>query len=115
MKESPIFLKSYETLVWLLEHTAKFPKNQRFLMAKRMEDAALEFHERINQAAHRAGAPAAESLAEADEVLANLKMYNRLAKDLKLLAFHQYEYLAVALDEIGKLLGGWLRSLRGRS
>jgi hypothetical protein len=29
MKESPIFLKSYETLVWLFEHTAKFPRNQR--------------------------------------------------------------------------------------
>ncbi len=51
MKESPIFIKAYETMVWVLEHTAKFPKNQRFLMAKRMEDAFLDFYERLNQAA----------------------------------------------------------------
>ncbi|MBW2699673.1 MAG: four helix bundle protein [Deltaproteobacteria bacterium] len=65
-------------MVWLMQHTRKFPKNQRFLMA-------------------------------------NLKMYNRLCKDLKLLAFNQYEYLAVALDEIGRLLGGWQKSLGVRS
>ena len=31
MKESPIFIKSYEMLVWLLGRTGKFPRNQRFL------------------------------------------------------------------------------------
>ena len=43
--ESPIFRKSYEMLVWLLAHTRKFPKDQRFVMAKRMEEAALDFHD----------------------------------------------------------------------
>ena len=46
MRESPIFLKSFEVLVWLLDHTRKFPKHQRFVMAKRMEEAALGFGER---------------------------------------------------------------------
>ena len=102
-------------MVWLMQHTRKFPKNQRFLMARRMEEASLDFHERINQAAKRKAGGAGKALAEADEVLANLKMYNRLCKDLKLLAFNQYEYLAVALDEIGRLLGGWQKSVGGRS
>ena len=115
MKESPIFIKSYETMVWLMEHTAKFPKNQRFLMAKRMEEAALDFHVRLNQAARRQGAQAVEALSLADEILTNLKTYSRLSQDLKLLAFNQYEYLAKALDEIGRLLGGWRRSLGKRS
>ena len=47
MKESPIFLKSFETLEWILQHTAKFPKHQRFVMAKRIEDAALAFHDNL--------------------------------------------------------------------
>ena len=51
MKESPIFIKTYETMVWVLQHTARFPKNQRFLMARRMEDAFLDFMERLNEAA----------------------------------------------------------------
>ena len=45
MKESPIFLKSFETLEWILNHTSKFPKPQRFVMAKRIEEAALAFHD----------------------------------------------------------------------
>ncbi len=41
-RESPLLLKSYETLVWLLRHTQKFPKSQRFVLAKRMEEAGLD-------------------------------------------------------------------------
>jgi len=102
-------------MVWLMKHTAKFPKNQRFLMAKRMEEASLNFCEKINLAARSKNGRVGKALSEADEVLANLKMYNRLCKDLKLLAFNQYEYLAASLDEIGRLLGGWQKSISRRS
>ncbi|MBN2527604.1 MAG: hypothetical protein JXR76_14515 [Deltaproteobacteria bacterium] len=50
MKESPIFIKAYETMVWVLQHTRKFPKEQRFLMARRLEDGFLNFYEHLNQA-----------------------------------------------------------------
>jgi len=61
-----------------MQHTAKFPKTQRFLMAKRMEEASLDFYERINQAVRRKDDRAGKALSEADELLSNLKMYNRL-------------------------------------
>ena len=109
MKESPIFVKTYEMMVWLLDHTAKFPRNQRFLLAKRMEDAALDLYERLNEAALARGGRVARALQEADRLLANLRLYNRLAKDLGPLAFNQYEHLAGMLDEVGRLLGGWRR------
>jgi hypothetical protein len=110
MKESPIFIKTYEMMVWLLSHTAKFPKNQRFLLAKRMEDASLDLYGKLNRAALGGKNQGEKALGEADVHLADLKLYNRLAMDLKLLAFNQYEYLAGVLDEIGRLLGGWRRS-----
>lgn len=47
MKESPIFPKSFEILEWILNHTRKFPKHQRFVMAKRIEEAALAFHDNL--------------------------------------------------------------------
>ena len=115
MKESPIFIKTYEMMVWLMGRTGKFPKNQRFLMAKRMEDAVLDLYAKLNEASRSKKTCKIASLAEADVLLANLKVYNRLCKDLNLLAFNQYEHLAGMLDEIGKLLGGWQRSLSKRS
>ncbi len=41
MKQSPIFIKVYDLSKWLLEHTHKFPKSQRFVMAKRVEKKGI--------------------------------------------------------------------------
>ena len=114
MQQSPIFIKAYEMMVWLMGRTGKFPKNQRFLMAKRMENAALDLYEGLTEAARRPGPAALPALDVADGHLANLKVYNRLCKDLRLLAFNQYEHLAGMLDETGRLLGGWQRACRQR-
>ena len=35
----------------------------------------------------------------------------RIAKQLKVLPFNRYEQWAARNDEIGRLIGGWLRSL----
>ena len=110
MKESPIFIKSFETLEWILDHTRKFPKHQRFVMAKRIEEAALEFHDNLIWATKTQDKAA--PLTQADFHLERLKTYNRLSVRLKLSSFAQYEYLANALNELGKLLGGWQRSLK---
>lgn len=111
MESSPIFVKTYAMLRWLLPQTVKFPKAQRFLLAKRIEDAALDFHERIV----RAGRPgsSARGLREADIELTKLRLYLRLAADLHLMSVGQYEHVARMVNEIGKLLGGWVRKRGG--
>ena len=38
-------MKTYNFMKWLLELTIKFPKSQRFVMAKRIEEAVLAFHD----------------------------------------------------------------------
>ncbi|HLF28159.1 MAG TPA: hypothetical protein VJG32_17655 [Anaerolineae bacterium] len=48
--QSPIFARSHDLLVWLLQHTAKFPKSERFRMAKRVEDSAFAFYDLIARA-----------------------------------------------------------------
>ena len=112
MQESPIFVKSFDMLVWLLEHTKKFPKHQRFVMAKRIEDAALSFHDDLVWATKVKGADRLGPLREADFHLERLKVYNRLAMKLRLSSLGQYEHLARQLDELGRLLGGWQRRLK---
>jgi len=99
MKESPIFLKSFETLEWILNHTQKFPKHQRFVMAKRIEEAALAFHDNLIWATktQKKTAP----LNEANFHLERLKVYNRLAMRLKLSSFAQLKFPAI--EQQGKL------------
>jgi hypothetical protein len=112
MSESPIFIKAFEMLEWLLARTQKFPKSQRFVMAKRMEDAGLGLYDELVRAAR--AREKADALAEADFHLERLKVYNRLCVKLELLAFNQYEHLARELDEVGRLLGGWRRSVKSK-
>jgi hypothetical protein len=49
-KQSPIFSKTTDFLLWLLQHTEKFPKSERFRMAKRLEDTAFGFYELLIEA-----------------------------------------------------------------
>ena len=112
MTESPIFLKSFETLTWILEHTKKFPKHQRFVLAKRIEDAALSMHDALVGATKTKRK--SKSLEEADYHLERLRIYNRLCVKLKLHSIRQYEHLARNLDEIGRLLGGWIKTFKQR-
>jgi len=53
-KQSPIFSKTTDFLLWLLQHTEKFPKSERFRMAKRLEDTAFGFYELLIEATRSA-------------------------------------------------------------
>ena len=53
-------------------------------------------------------------LEQANLTLEILRLQMRLAKDLQCLKTNSYGFAARAIDEIGRLVGGWLKS-GGRS
>lgn len=105
-KQSPIFIKTEAFLLWLIQHTEKYPKHERFRLAKRIEDAAFEFHACLLQAVNPRQ-DKAEQLANATVELNKLRTYLRLAVECRYTSHGQYGYIAQQLTEIGKLLGGW--------
>lgn len=117
MRPSPIFVKTYDFLQWLLPLTTKFPKSQRFLLAERLGVAALDFYELLQRAAlgDQPGSDPAATMAlltEADLLLQRQRFYVRLSRDLMFINVGQYEHAAHYLDEIGRLLGGWMRRVK---
>ena len=42
---APVFVKTHDLLAWLLPITMQLPKSQRFVMALRVQNAALDLHE----------------------------------------------------------------------
>lgn len=113
MKESPIFARTYDLLLWLIPQTLKFPREHRFTMAQRVQDVALDFQERIIEAGLSNVQHQDDHLARADVYLTKLRFYLRLCKDLELLSLGQYEHVSRMVVEIGKLLGGWRKKLIG--
>lgn len=105
---SPLFVKTYDFLLWLIPTTLKFPKSQRFLLAERLGKLALDFYDLILEAVMDPSVQV-ERLALADRTLNKIRLYVRLSFDLQCISLGQYEHAARRLDEIGRLLGGWQR------
>ena len=110
MQESPIFTKTYDFLLWISQHVARFPKSERFRLAKRIEDSAYAFYDQILMAA-RHPEQALNWLAGADDELARVRLYLRLAKDHGFTSMRQYQHASSRGVEIGKLLGGWIKTV----
>lgn len=105
--QSPIFVKTHAFMVYLLDHTSKFPREERFRLAKRIEDALFDFHAALMWAA-QSSTPLAD-LKAADVHLDLLRSYLRLSLELNHTSAKQYAVIAEYTTEIGKLLGGWTK------
>jgi uncharacterized membrane-anchored protein len=110
---SPIFVKTYDLLVWLLPLTMQFPKSQRFVLAKRVQDRALDLHELLIAAGKSQGNERRRQLQQADICLEHLRLHWRLCHTLGLVNAARYQHGARLMDEVGRLLGGWLAGGRG--
>jgi hypothetical protein len=108
-EQSPIFSKTYDYLLWLMNHTERYPKSERFRLARRLEDTAFEFYELLVTATRSKRKTSV--LLQADLALDKLRLYTRLGNARGLTSDRQYRFAATQLMEIGKLLGGWLKSV----
>lgn len=109
MKQSPIFTKSYDLMNWLVPRTLAFPKSQRGVLARQLQQQVFCLNDLLVDAA-MSKEPLAP-LRTADAALAKLRTYLRLSKDLSLLTINQYEHASRLVAETGRLLGGWRKSL----
>jgi len=96
-------------LNWLLPQCEKFPKSQRYLVTQRLGDAALDFQEAVFQANAQRGEQRLSHLRAADGYLTTLRLYLRMAFQWAWLTSGQYEHVSNMVEEIGRLLGGWIR------
>ena len=109
MPDMVIFTRTFDLLTWLLPAAEKFPKAQRFTLTKRLTDAALDFQEALFDAnAHRDEMRYAH-LQSADAHLNKVRLYLRLAHRWGWLNAGQYEHVSKMVEEIGCLLGGWMK------
>jgi hypothetical protein len=107
-QELVVITKSYDLILWSCHHTSKFPRNHRFVLGERLERNLYDLLELLIRAKYTRNRQ--ESLHQANLLLEILRFQMRLAKDLQCLKVQSYGFAAKAIDEIGKLVGGWLRS-----
>ena len=107
--DTPLFVKTHDFMVWLINHTQKFPKNLRHSYTQRLETLGFEFEELILMANAVRGPERAKFLALADGKLVCLRALLRYTADWKLLGSRQIQFASECTDELGRLLGAWLK------
>jgi len=108
-----IFTRTYDFITWIIPRTVSFPRSQRFVVTRRLQDAALDFQERIVEANRVRGRARLERLRLADAALDKVRLYLRLAVRWEWLSEGQYQHVSKMVKEIGDLLGGWIKQTSG--
>lgn len=100
----------YQLLLWLTPAVEKFPRSQKFLLGDRIQTTALDVQESLLEATYTKART--RPLNSANMGLEKLRMFFRLAYDLRYLDMCRYEHAARSLDDVGRLVGGWIRQDR---
>ena len=109
---APVLIVHWEALLGdLLDCTQRFPKQVRFTLSSRIDGAALDILEELVDArfSHDPG----PALGRASRRLERLRVLLRLSHTRRHLSHGAFERLSRALDEAGRMLGGWIRHSGG--
>lgn len=94
-----------QVLHWLVPTVETFPRSQKFLLGDRIQTAALDVLENIIDATYARDKSTA--LKTANLGIEKLRVFCRVAMDLRYLDKRRYEHAARTLDDIGRQIGGW--------
>jgi len=103
----PIFIKWIDFLKWLLLTTEKFPKKIRFTFTDRINNLALSIVEDLIEA--RYSRQKMGALRKANLGLEKIRILLRICYESKVLPHKAYEHAMVSMNEVGKMLGGWIK------
>ena len=107
-EELQIFVKWVEFLKWLLSTTDKFPKKVRFTLTTRIDNLTLDILEDIIECKYDPDARPA-GFKNINIKLEKLRVLLRICHESKHLSNRQYEHAATHINEVGKMIGGWLK------
>ncbi|MFO0704578.1 MAG: diversity-generating retroelement protein Avd [Candidatus Andersenbacteria bacterium] len=110
--EIPIFKKAYELYKLLYSYRGVIPKADRYTLWQRCEDTTLDVVDHILEASQLGRTAKLTALEEAARKLNLLRVLVRLAKETTTISAKKYIAAQTLIDEIGRMLGGWLRATR---
>lgn len=103
-----ILQKMYDFYLWFYPALGRYPKHEKFVLTTQTKETCVQIMTLIVKANKvRNRKPV---LFEIDAELEKLRLLVRLAKDLKYLSIRKYGLVSQKLNEIGRLLGGWMRA-----
>ena len=108
--EISLFQKIYDFYKLFYLYIDNFPKKSREVLGQKIESTILELVELISKASFAGQNEKINDLTSASVKLDFLKVLFRLTFDLKIIDQKKYILLEEKLQEMGRMLGGWIKS-----
>ncbi len=109
--ETPILTLTIELYKELYGYIKFFPKRDQYMLGKRCEDTLLAFIEILAAALYSSGRTKQQYLIHAEKKFDLLKMLLRITWELHIIDNKKYFILVKKTQTIGKMIGGWKKSL----
>ena len=106
----PILRKIHELYKTFHDYRTLVPKHERFSIYERSENIIIDILELVLEASYASKDRKGALLEKASVKLNIIRFFIRLMKESKTLDLKKYTLLQEILDEIGRMLGGWIRS-----
>jgi hypothetical protein len=108
----PIFKKTYDLYKLFYSYRNTMSKQDRYTIWQRCDSVMLDMLEYITTASQTARTAKLSTLENASAKLNILRIFIRLMKETKGIDNKKYIALQAQADEIGRMLGGWIRSIK---
>lgn len=111
-QDIPIIVSSYHLYGSFHEVLIGFPKSERYSLGAGCQNEILQLMKHCLRAAGTSDKTVKQHcLEEASVNLDSTRLLLSLAKDCKCMSNQTYQQLDARLSEIGRMLGGWLKSV----
>lgn len=110
----PIFKKSYDLYKEFYTLRLAVPKQDRYTLWQKCESLLIDVLEGIIFASQQSKFEKLPTLEKTSVKLNFLRVCVRLMKDVKAIDGKKYILIEASLDEIGRMLGGWIKSTKDR-
>lgn len=110
LKDTPIFNKTYKLYKIFYEYLSLFPRKDRYTLGQKCEAVLIEILEAVILASSVSKQEKLPVLKRASSKVDVLRVLFSLCKDLKILDNKKYATIDSMLQEVGKMLGGWIKT-----
>ncbi len=107
----PILKKTIDLYKTYYGYLELFPKKDRPALGATCERLLIEALELLLATSFLPKDTKRSKLIEANNKFETLKVFVRLLKDLRIIDHDKYLHLETMMQEIGRMFGGWMRSL----
>lgn len=110
LRDTPIFNKTYDLYKVFYGYVSSFPRKDRYTLGQKCEAVLLEILEAVVLASSVSKQEKLPILKKTSAKVDILRILFTLCKDLKILDNKKYLHLDSMLQEIGKMIGGWIKT-----